>query len=786
MTPKAIDPGLRTWKTVGLLAALAAVTALPLAAWRHAGISPPAPGAIAAPATFVGSRQCRDCHRQQYDKWQASHHRWAMAEASEQTVRGRFDDARFEQFGITSRFFMKGDRYWVHTQGPDGRMGDFEITHTFGWTPLQQYLVPFDGGRLQCLPLAWDVVNGRWFHLYPDRPISPDDWLYWTNSGQNWNGMCAECHSTRLQKNYDPEADSYDTTWSEISVGCEACHGPGSAHVRWAETPEMGRPDLADAALAVRTRAMTPRQQIDLCAPCHARRMSLGDNDHRRAEFLDYGIPQLLTEGYYFPDGQILEEVYVYGSFMQSKMYHRNVRCSDCHDVHSVARLKEGNDLCLQCHQASVYDTRDHHFHKQAGEKGDAIRSPDGDVLFEVGSGARCENCHMPGRVYMGVDYRPDHSFRIPRPDLSLSLGSPNACNRCHLDKDARWSSEQLLRWYGQRKRFHYGETIGAGRRREPAAAPGLIRLVDDRLYPEIVRATALSLLSAYPTEEAAGAFKRALVDESALMRHYALRHLPDPDPVEWIGAVGPLLFDPVRSVRIEAAQLLAGPVSRRLPEAQKKRHAAVLAEYRDAMRYTADFAPSRHNLGNLEAKVDRPDRAAAHYRRAIAIDDTFFPAKVNLAMLLNRQGDNQEAARLLREVVVAHPERAEIHYSLGLLLVEMKQYGPAVSHLSQAARGMPARPRVHYNLGLLFQHLKRDAEAEAALKRAVAAGPGQFDFAYALAVFYLQRERWEAAEPLAAQLAEQHPGQAAGRDMLRLIQSRRRSAPPSGSGGRQ
>ncbi len=333
------------------------------------------------------------------------------------------------------------------TRGVDGEPGEFEITHTFGWYPLQQYLIPFPNGRMQCLPIAWDAQKKRWYHLYPDEPLDPDDWLYWTNNGQNWNGMCAECHSTDLKKGYNHRSDTYDTTWSEISIGCEACHGPGSAHVAWSHLPEMGRPDVENVALTVQTRGLSSRRQVELCAPCHARRMSLDDNIHRHADFLDYGIPQLLNEGLYFADGQILDEVYVYGSFVQSKMYARDVRCSDCHDVHSIRRMAEGNALCLQCHPAAVYDHKGHHFHKSAGEPGEPIRSASGQVLFEVGSGARCENCHMPGRHYMGIDYRPDHSFRLPRPDLTLAMGTPNACDRCHVDKPTQWSVDAMGRW---------------------------------------------------------------------------------------------------------------------------------------------------------------------------------------------------------------------------------------------------------------------------------------------------------------------------------------------------
>ena len=766
------------WKITGIVATAVIILSIPLyqvVEKRRVGES--RQPSIRESATFVGSGKCKDCHKPQYDKWQASHHRWAMETAGEDTVRGDFDDAVFERHGITSRFYRRAGKYFVYTQGPGGEMGDFEITHTFGWYPLQQYLVPFDGGRLQCLPIAWDVVEKRWYQLPPDEPLDAADWLYWTNAGQNWNGMCAECHSTNLQKNYDPDTGTYQTRWSEISIGCEACHGPGSEHVRWAELPEMGRPQVENYRLTVQTRGLTSRQQIELCAPCHSRRMSLGDNLHQNIEFMDYGIPQLLREGYYFADGQILEEVYVYGSFMQSKMYDRQVRCSDCHDVHSIDRLQEGNALCLQCHRAAIYDTADHHFHKKKGEPGQPIRSASGEVLFEVGSGTQCEQCHMPGRHYMGIDYRPDHSFRIPRPDLTLQIDVPNACDRCHVDKTTAWSVEAMGKWYGKKQRPHYGTVLAGGRRQDQKALDDLVRLAEDRLYPAIVRATALSYLAAYPGGKSAAALQRALQDEDALLRYTAVQNFAVSDPAMRLRNAGPLLYDPVKSVRIEAARNLVGVPRDIMPVDLSDKFEFVLAEYQAAMKYTADFAPSRHNLGNLAADRGQLETAVAHYRKAIEIDARFYPAKVNLAMLYNRLGKNAEAETLLRQVVAENPDLYEIRYSLGLLLAEGQKYAEAETHLAAAALGLPERARIHYNLGLLQQQLDRDEKAEISLQRAAAIEPGNLDFLYALADFYLKRGRLVPAERVAEQMITARPDQRIGYEIIEFIRNSRRGS---------
>ncbi len=439
-------------------------------------------------------------------------------------------------------------------------------------------------------------------------------------------------------------------------------------------------------------------------------------------------------------------------------MYARDVRCGDCHNVHSIKRVKEGNGLCLQCHRAGDYDTYQHHFHKKTGEKGDPITAADGRVLFDVGSGAECVQCHMPGRYYMGVHYRLDHSIRIPRPDLSLKLGVPDACIRCHIDKTSRWADDIITKWCGPGRSAHYGEIIQAGRDRQPGASAGLIRLAEDPLYPVIVRATALELLSAYPGQDVATALERALMDDEALIRRTAVAHLPAAEPHRHVRLIAPLLYDPVKAVRIEAAARLAGPPSRLLAEDQQRVFARTLQEYVAAMEYSGDFAFGRFNLGNLYATLGQPQRAVENYKAAIQIDAQSYPAKVNLAMLHAQMGRNGEAETLLREVVTAHPELYEAHYSLGLLLAEEKKYLEAETHLAIAGRGIPDGPRVHFNLGLLHDYLGKDQQAEAALSRAVTLEPGNLDYLQALAQHYLKRKNFEAAGRIAEQMIAHHP----------------------------
>jgi len=757
------------WEISAILAAILIVISLPLYYFVFEQNRSAIPVQDTA-ATFVGSSNCRDCHNPEYDSWEGSHHDLAMAVASEETVLGDFNNTEFTLHGITSRFFKKEGKFFVYTNGPGGEMGEFEITHTFGWFPLQQYLIPFPGGRLQTLHIAWDSRDMRWFRVPPEGPIEPDDWLYWTNAAQNWNGMCAQCHSTNLEKNYNPETDSYNTTWSDINVGCEACHGPGSAHVKWAEMSEMARPQASNFALAQKTSNISSRELVEQCAPCHSRRGAMGDYKHTETDLLENFLPSLLTEDLYFADGQIQDEVYVYGSFTQSKMYHQDVRCSDCHDVHSIKLVKEGNELCLQCHRAAQYDTSEHHFHKQEGETGEPIMSAEGEILFEVGTGAQCAQCHMPGRYYMGVDYRPDHSFRIPDPALDAAIGAPDACLRCHQDKDSAWSQDSMIEWYGPGHTAHYGSIIAKGRARDPAARESLLHLAGDPLYPVIVRATALSLLTAYPDEATLQVMQIALMDEEALIRRTAVASIQPTSPEQLAKLLGPMLYDPVKTVRIEAANRFAGDLSQLLDADQQALFETVLQEYEEAMLYTADFASARHNLANLYTELDRPEEAIHQYQEALRIDKQFFPAAANLAVLYNQVGQNEEAENLLRETLKANPELYELAYSLGLLLVEMQQYREAAEFLEQAVNGLPERGRIHYNLGLLYQHLQSTDRAENQLRAALALEPQNLDFQYGLADHYLKLGRFEDARPIVEDMVSMHPENPIGSQMLNFI----------------
>lgn len=716
--------------------------------------APAPPVAAAAPAaSYVANTLCLGCHQTQATSWAGSHHAKAMAPATADTVSGNFDNTQFRHQGVTTRFFKRGDKFFVRTDGPDGRQADFEIKYSFGVEPLQQYLIETDGGRLQPLQIAWNTQTHKWFHLLPHEKAPPGDVLHWTGRYQTANTMCIACHTTGFDKRYDAAADRFDSQWREVNVSCQSCHGPGSRHV---EAPQRGQ--LADLK--------TPHQQVEVCAACHSRRSELSAMPVPGQPHLDHYLPSLLREGLYHADGQQLDEVFVVGSFRQSKMHRMGVSCTNCHDPHTAKPKLQGNALCLQCHQtpanpafpsaAGSYDTPQHHHH--------AAGTP----------GAQCTACHMPAKNYMIVQPRPDHSMRIPRPDLSATLGTPNACNQCHTDKSAQWAADAVTQWYGTPKRpSHYGEAFAAARRGAPNAAPALAALAADATQPAIVRATALDSLrgGAIGVDERVAATR----DADAELRAAAAASLEDVDASLRVPTLAPLLRDPVRAVRIAAARSLATLPHEQFDAPTRQAFDAALAEYIAAQKVALDMPGPNLNLGALYARTGRDAEAEAAYRAALKIDPDFTPARANLAQFYAERGRLPDAEKALRDGLQRQPGIGELQYSLGLLLAEQQRLPEAVQALAKAAKLLPQRARVQYNLGLALQQQGQINPAEAALLQAQRLDPQDPAIPYALAVLYAQVGRRAQALAAAETLQALRPGDP---QVTQLLQRLRQSPP--------
>jgi predicted CXXCH cytochrome family protein len=639
-----------------------------------------------------------------------------MQVASEATVLGDFGGIRYAYAGITSEFFRRDGRFMVRTDGPDGKLAEFEVRHTFGVYPLQQYLVELPGGRVQALPIAWDARprergGQRWFHLYPGERVDHRDELHWTKRQQNWNFMCADCHSTGVRKNYDAAAGTYATTYSEISVGCEACHGPGSAHVELAKQAAATGRGMTASGLAVsfderrgvawvidpatgnavRSVPRTTEKELDVCGQCHARRGQFSDGYRPGEPLQDHYRAAVLSAGLYHPDGQQRDEVFDWGSFLSSRMYDRGVTCGDCHEPHGGTLRAPGNAVCAQCHSAAKYDQPAHHFHEPG--------TP----------GAACASCHMRTETYMVVDPRHDHSFRIPRPDLSASLGVPNACASCHADRPAQWAADEIRRRHPQPKPGFQGfaEAFAAADRGDASAAIALAQVAANHDESAIARAAAIERLVREPGETTITTAEAALDDPSPLVRQAAVAAFELLPPLER-RAVAPLLADPVRTVRMQAARTLAPLADDAFDPASLESFRRAAAEYVAAERHNADRPEHRTNLGGFLADRGETVAAEAEYRAALALDPDFAPAWANLADLMRLGGREAEAEATLRAGLARSPGSAALHHALGLSLVRQQRRDEALRELRRAAELDPANARFRYVYDLARAELRR------------------------------------------------------------------------------
>ena len=764
-------------------------------------------------ATYVGGQACIECHQEYYDQWKGSHHDLAMDRATPETVLGDFDDVQFEHFGVKSRLFRRDGKYMVHTEGPDGQMADLEIKYVFGVTPLQQYMVEFDRrpdmpedeiARLQVMRICWDTERRKWFYLPPpdvrDEKLAHDDELHWTGIGQRWNHMCADCHSTNLKKNYDVKTKTYHTTFSEIDVSCETCHGPGSIHVELANS----KPIFWDRKLGYGLAGLngSAETQIQACAPCHSRRRHVYPGFQPEDNYYDFFDNELLERSTYHADGQILDEVYVYSSFVQSKMYHNDIRCSDCHDPHTTRLKHPGNQVCTSCHQhpAGKYDGPSHHHHQPGS------------------TGALCVECHMPETTYMEVDPRRDHSIRNPRPDLSVKLGTPNACTRCHLDKEKaglqdrddltqyldwilaardgdgivkaeiarvdREMDKACQEWYAdkrqdsQRLDKHFATTLDAARRGEPSAEPDLIRLAGDGRVPGIVRATALYELSQYNSRDSIATAVRLLKDPNSQVRARAIGNLQGRLTEDRLAQeLSPLLDDSVRLVRTEAARVLATIPGGNLRGSKRKQLRDALDEYREGLMVSNDRAAAHMTLGIVYESLGEDDRAIDAYEAAIHVEPQVTGPRTNLAAVCDRQAEaddrRAQQAAMMRDTAAGTKaiEQAADHRAKAARLRREE-----LDCLARDAALVPDSGAIQYRYGMLLYLHRRMEEAEAALRSASELEPNNPQFLLGLVLFYQQRLQFAEALPLAERLVGLRPQDAVYRKVLEDIRVQSKS----------
>lgn len=712
---------------------------------------------------YAGSLACASCHASAFQNWAQSHHAHAMGEATPETVRGDFNDASVQQGGSQARFFRRDGRFMVETENGQGKPEIYAVSSVFGIEPLQQYLVRFDDGRVQVLPWAWDTRpkeqgGQRWFHAYGDEPIPPSDTRHWTRGQQNWNYMCAECHSTHVEKKFDAVTNRFATTFSEISIGCESCHGPGANHLQWAQSGKPSAP-LKGFAHKASTRAQpdwtinpqtgSPAQgvarpigdEVETCARCHARRATLSEDWKPGAPLEDTHRPAFLSEGLFEADGTMQDEVFNDHSFKQSLMYAKGVVCSDCHDPHSARLKADGAQVCGQCHDAAKFSAIQHTGHS-------AKNGPD------------CISCHMPARTYMVVDKRHDHSFRIPRPDLSVKTGGPNACNDCHTQKSAQWAADAITAWHDPTRRGFqtWGETFALARKGDPSIKPALLALATDPTKPAVVRATALDEAARFASRDAVTVATAALRDPAPLVRLAAMRGLGPLPPADRAPLLLPLLSDPVRSVRIEAATLLAALDPRLIPLGDALAFERALGEAEAALILNADRPEARAGRAQLHLQRGQVEKAEQELTTALKQMPDAAALTVNLADLYRMTGRETDAATLLAQFLAQNPDANAVRHALGLSLVRQKKHGEAITLFERAHAAEPENPRYAYVYGVALQSAGQVEKGRAILEAASARVPWNVDLNNALLADALRSNDVPRAALYAQRLTQLRP----------------------------
>jgi predicted CXXCH cytochrome family protein len=621
--------------------------------------------------------------------------------------------------------------------------------------------------------MAWDSRQKeqggqRWFHLYPNEEIKHDDVLHWTKLNQNWNFMCAECHSTGVRKNYDATNDRFASTWAEISVGCETCHGQGSAHVAWARAQQswwpFGRSEHPTKGLLVRfderrdivwrrdpktgnaARNFPPallRKEVETCGLCHARRGEFSEDWVPGRWLSDTHLVSPLARGLYYADGQMLDEVYNYGSFKQSKMFAAGVTCGDCHEPHAAKLRAPGDGVCMQCHAAEKYATAAHHRHESA--------SPP----------LACASCHMSERTYMVVDRRHDHSFRVPRPDLSVKLGTPNACNDCHGDKSAQWAASAIETWHGANRKGwqKYAEAFHSAWSGQADAAAMLGVVAADPNTPAFARASALTDLAPYVSPANINLARSALADPDPMVRIGALDMLANVSASQIWPLVAPLLSDSNRGVRIWVVELLAAVPTASQPPADREPFERAAAEFVAAQRLNADRPEARSTLGNFLARRGLVSDAEIEYKAALRLSPQYGPAAINLADLYRQLGRDGDGETVLRATIAASPQDAGLHHALGLALTRLKRREESLGELRRAAELDPDRARYAYVYAVGLHSAGRVDDAMAVLKASLARHPGDRDTLLALVSFSRDAGDFATALGYAEQLARAAPG---------------------------
>lgn len=726
-------------------------------------------------AAYAGSASCQECHAEAYKLWAHSNHGLAERLPTTNLDQTAFEPAR--NIGPRSqpaRVHGKAGNYSLTTVGLSRTQEFFQVERIIGHDPLRQMLLPFPGGRWQATELAWDPHANEWFNVYGTEDRQPGEWGHWTGRGMNWNTMCATCHNTRLRKNYDVTNDVFRTTMAERSVGCESCHGPMKAHNEW-QYAHKGK-DLKDPTI----KKLSRDQMFDTCAACHSRRGEITGDPKPGDSFFDHHLLSTVDESdLFYPDGQVRDEDYEVSAFMGSRMFHKGVRCMDCHDFHSAKVKLPGNMMCLSCHSpgqtnAPVINPVTHSRHKVFGY------DTNGTMLsFDLGdyhpktikeTGGECVNCHMPQTYYMQRHLRHDHGFTIPDPLLTKQFGIPNACNRCHKDKSTDWALEYVEQWYGDKMNRPYrqrAQIIARGKQGDEAARAELLKMLqtDEQDYWRAVAANMLERWAAEP--EVAAILAARLSDTNALVRQsivQTLGALGESLSPEVRAAIQARLDDPSRNVRVVAAHTLAATV---------ELNSRAGSELQHMLQHNADQPAGQMQLGTLALARGDTTNALRHFQTATKWDAYSPGIRHETAIVLSQMGRPREALAELQAAVRLAPRDVEFRFKLALAWNELGDSRKVLTELEEAVKLDPRHARAQYNLGLARNAAGNSIGAIQALLAAESAAPRDPTIPYARATIHAQLGQMREARAAASRALEIDPQFPAAAALLRQLDAR-------------
>ena len=725
-------------------------------------------------AGYGGSASCKECHEEAYKAWATSHHGLAERLPSASLDEAAFSPARTIHHATQKTSFLKtNSEFEIITAGLSNAQQSFPVERVLGHEPLRQMLVPFPGGRWQVTEAAYDPRSNEWFNVYGDEDRRPGEWGHWTGRGMNWNTMCATCHNTRVRKNYDATNDVFHTAMAERSVSCESCHGPMKAHNDW-QRANKGRSN--DPTV----RKLTRDQMLHTCAACHSRRAEITGDPKPGDNFFDHHLLSIVDESdLFFADGQVRDEDYEFTAFLGSRMFHKGVRCADCHEPHSAKVRLLGNMMCMSCHgsgatNAPIINPVTHSHHKVFGYDANGVMTNNDlanykpDAIKETGG--ECVNCHMPQTTYMQRHSRHDHGFTIPDPLLTKQFNIPNACNRCHADKNADWSLAHVEKWYGDkmnRLTRTRAQTIARARLGDDSARVTLLKMLqtDEQDY---WRAVAANLLEHWVSEpQIASALVIKLSDTNALVRQNIIQTLgllgetATPDVRE---AINSRLKDPSRNVRIVAAQSLSSSLNT---------NSLPFFELQHMLNHNADQPTGQMQLGVHEFNQGNLTNALRHFQTA-AKWDAFSPGiRHELAVLLSHMGRPREALLELQEAIRLAPRDAEFRFKLALAWNELGESAKALAELEQAVKLDPRHARAGYNLGLARNAAGNPTGAIEALLAAESSEPRDPAIPYARATIHARLGQMDDARRAARCALKLNPQFTEASSLLEQLQTR-------------